>query len=352
MFHQTLHRPSPLASWLAVVVIIALATAASADPSAAPAKPIDPWLVKDTAGREVRVPHPDRTTILAFLMTDQSRSDKAMEHLCRLIGDGLDKQVQVVAVVSGQGAEVNARKIDKNRWPWTIVADPQYDLSGSLHVRAWPTTVVVGRGGEPLGQISGLPSSYAKNVGAYLEFAVGKIDRQALDKRLVSHAIVTSTAGQVAARHLEVGLRLLERGQINEARQSLQRGLKAVPDDTGLRLAMARVHLLSGQADHASAILDTVASTAAPPWQIATLRGRALIALGQWDGASTVLADALKLNPDPTEAHYLMARVYEHDGDWRRAAEHYRAAFEHTGAARHLGFKPAPPVKPAPKQNP
>jgi len=67
-----------------------------------------------------------------------------------------------------------------------------------------------------------------------------------------------------------------------------------------------------------------------PPWQVPLLRGRALMALGEWEQAAKVLPEAMKLNPDPTEAHYLLGLVYEHEKNYADAAGEYRKAFEST----------------------
>src|SRR5262249_54990571 len=111
------------------------------------------------------------------------------------------------------------------------------------------------------------------------------------------------------------------------------------PDDPGMQLALARVMLLQNQPADAIQIVEKVPPATAPAWQLALLRGRALIELNRWDEAKTVLPGALKLNPEPAEAHYLMGLVYQHGSDWQRAAESFRRAFESTPAGRQAAVK-------------
>jgi tetratricopeptide (TPR) repeat protein len=86
--------------------------------------------------------------------------------------------------------------------------------------------------------------------------------------------------------------------------------------------------LMVGQAEQALVILEELPAGAGPPWQIEVMRGRAMILQGKWDQARAILPEAMKLSPDKVEAHYLLGLVYEHEKDYPRAAEQFKAAFE------------------------
>lgn len=296
-----------------------------------------PWQGQDLSGNDVTVPHADGPMLLIFVMAEQSRSRKAMQELVRVIGN--KAKLPVLAVVSGQGAPVSARKLLSSwKWEHPIVPDPQYTLSGSMAVRARPTTVIIDRHGAKLAHIPGLPSSYQKDLEAHLQFARGEIDQDALDQRLTTNNIVASSPAQVAGRHLKIALRLMNRKQIVQAQAALERGLVANPNDLRLLKAMARVHLRAERPEAALKVLDQIGKTARINAEHKTLRAAALIALQRWDEAQPLLRSALTLNPAPAEAHYLIARVYQHQKQWQLAAEHFRSAFEHTVTARNLGL--------------
>ena len=53
-------------------------------------------------------------------------------------------------------------------------------------------------------------------------------------------------------------------------------------------------------------------------------------------GLRAALTEALKINPDPAEALYFLARVHEHAGEWQQAAEAYRNAYEKSPAGKSL----------------
>ena len=121
-----------------------------------------------------------------------------------------------------------------------------------------------------------------------------------------------------------------------DARLAVEGELLLLSCGSRLRLAMAEVHVMAGDASSALGVLDGMDASQAPAWQLETLRGRALVALGRWEEARATLDEALKLNPDPARAHYFLGRVLAHQGEWPGAAKHYRAAFEHAPAAGAL----------------
>ncbi|MEX0777340.1 MAG: tetratricopeptide repeat protein [Phycisphaeraceae bacterium] len=315
-------------------VIGAVTLAARAEEAAAPAASAKvQWSAVDTKGDKVTVPDSGRVTLLLFIMPAQDHSQQVIKELRQVVGQRED--LRVIALVSGEQADQRARDLAAgDGWTWPVVSDPGYEASGKLGVRVWPTTLVIAADGAEAAHVAGAPASYAKDVAAYVEFAQGKLDGAALKERLSTHAVVSSTSSDKANRHLQLAERLLAQGQRDAARTELAQGLKLQPDEAALHLALARVDLLDGKAREAMQRLDALPKNAAPAGRLLTLRGAALVQMQEWDKAAAVLTDALKLNPDPAEAHYLLARVLEHKGDAKGAMQHYRAAYEHTPQGR------------------
>jgi len=286
------------------------------------------WTGPSITGDDVAIPEKGRVTVMVFAMADQSRSLKAMKLVQGELAS--TEGVQLLAAVSGDDAASEAADVAKAAaWPGATIADASYELSGASGVHVWPTVVVVDSGGRIVGHIGGLPASMTKDLKAYVDFAAGRIDREALGEALKSQEYVTSSQQQAAARHLEVAHRLIDRQQYGQARRELERALELAPEDPSLHLEMARVAILQGNAADAIKRLDQIDEKKVAPWRLQTLRGRALLALDQIDDARKVLSQAVKLNPAPGEAYYLFGLTHEKAGDWQKAAEAYRMAYEH-----------------------
>src|SRR5579884_2929462 len=84
------------------------------------------WNGTDTQGHAVGVPA-QNPTLLLFLRVDQSQSSDEITQLQGALKDR--KDLQVVAVVSGDDAESNAGKLAA-KCSWPVVADGNYVASG------------------------------------------------------------------------------------------------------------------------------------------------------------------------------------------------------------------------------
>lgn len=308
--------------------------------AAAPTQPAPTikWSAKDSGGADVTIPV-DRPSIVAFIRADQDQSKEAIKQIQKVLPDL--KAAQIIVILSGPLAAEQARQMAGDTLKGLpVVADPEFTASGTMNIHVWPTTLVVKSDGTQVAHLAGMPRTFSTDLLAYLDFASGKLDEAALQKRLTTQDVVTDSPQQIAARHLQVAQRLLEQGHPDQAKPELTEGLKNVPQDSMLLLAMARVDVLLNQPKDAMDILDKLPAGTAPGWQSSLIRARALIGLERWSDAKAILPDALKLNPDPAEAHYLFGLCYQHDQDWAHASEQFRLAFEKTSA----GSKTAVPA--------
>jgi tetratricopeptide (TPR) repeat protein len=296
------------------------------------------WEARDIHGTKVSVPV-DRPSLIAFVRPDQEQSKQAIKQIQSIAGD--TTTAQVIVVLSGplppERVAAFARELPAG---WLTVADPEFAASGKMNIHVWPTTLVVKSDGLEVAHLAGMPKSFASELHAYLDLALGKINETTLKQRLGANDIVTDGPEQVAARHLQVAQRMLEQGHIEQARGELNQGLKHNPQDPMLQLTLARVHVLLNEPAKGVEILDRLPAGSVPAWQLALVRGRALVALEKWSEAKSILPDALKLNPNPAEAHYLLGLCHQHDGDFRAAAEQFRLAFEKSAAGQKLVSSP------------
>lgn len=326
-------RSDPILCLVAVLTAAVVALATAGLSAAEPAAPKRELSTTDIDGKPVRVPQADKTSLLVFLMADQPQSLKEAEVITAAVA--ARQGVQVVTLVSGQQAEAAAKSL-KGKLPGEIVVDKDYAVAGKMSVRAWPTTLVIQSDGQELAHMAGLAKSFAKDLDAYLDFATGKIDRETLNRRISASQVIEDDPHQMARRHLEVAERQLAKGFLPAARQELERGLRQDPKNADLQLADVNLTIQEGHPTQALERLDKIDAASLPSWKIDTVRGRALVALKQWDAAAVVLEKAVRLNPEPGEAWYALGQIHEAKGQWQQAAQAYRAAFESTSPGRRL----------------
>ena len=296
------------------------------------------------------------TSVLVFVRAGQSQSAQAVKNTALAL-EGLPPVATTLVFSGKQDAEELTALTKGLSWP--SVTDADYTLFGKHGVRVWPTTVIVLPDGKELARLTGMTQTHVRDLNAYLAFAAGKITRDALDKILATSKVIMDSPHQMARRHLLVAQRLLDKGQIKPAQQELAAGLKLVPDDPRLLLAKARILLLLNGPTEAMAILARLDEKSALAGRIGLLKGWALVSTGKWDHAIRVLQVAVKLNPDPSEAHYFLGVAYQKKGLLAEAAKSFRAGFEATEPGRRIAVpatkppatqpaKPPAPAKTAP----
>jgi hypothetical protein len=322
----------PIRSTLLILLMLAAAAAAAAAATPASAAAVQ-WTTTDAAGRDIAVPLADRPAVVVFLRAGQSHSDDALEQLKAVVAK--QPAAQVVLVFSGpDNAAAGKEYAAARRVAWPVVLDRDYAISGKHDVHVWPATVVIAAGnGAQLARLTGLPSSYAADLHAHLDFATRQIDEAARDQRLSTKQVVAATSQQAATRYVIIAKALLERGQVEAALVEVEQGLQREPNDVALRVTRAKILLRQKKFDAALAAGDQLAGAAAP-WQVNVIRAEALVALERWPEAKAAAADAAKLNPNPAHAHYLTGLVHAHEQDWRSAAEAFRRAYESAGGAQ------------------
>jgi tetratricopeptide (TPR) repeat protein len=319
---RDLFRSMALAAALCAASADGRAATTSTSPASAPVN----WSATSSKGVAVSVPAVGKPSLLTFVRMDQPQSQQALQLVHAAVEDSA--VAQILIVVSGQTAQTQAEALDADGERLPIIIDADYDASGAMQVHVWPTVVIVRADGQRIGHLAGLPKSFAKDLEAYLALAGGTIDQAELDRRLTTREVVADSAEQSAARRLQVADRLLAHGEIDQAKAELEQAMTLAPDSPAARVLLAKAMLMSGQPDQAIALLDQVSAGGAPAWQLSLLRAKALMAQDKWDQARPVVPEALKLNPEPAEAHYLSGLVHEHDQEWQQAAQEYRRAFE------------------------
>jgi predicted CXXCH cytochrome family protein len=334
-------RPAPAASSLPASVPSGITTAPRVPAADSQEPVVAKWSARDISGTDVNVPVERRPSVLLFLRVDQAQSQQVLKMVSAATPQiGL---AQIVVIFSGPQAEEHAQAFRATKTvSWPIIADAEYSLSKPLGVAVWPATLVVQDDGVVVAHRGGAPLSLTVELQAYLDLATKKIDHEALRTRLAAvnddsrgranrdAPLPGDEPGPRAAWLLEMGRKLREQGQTEEALALLADGLKLQPDSVPLQVERIRALADLRQATLVLDLLKRLPAGALPAWEPELLRGRMLAAQAQWDEArrlaAAVLAGVKSDSPLRSAAHYLMGTIYEHDRNWEKAAQEYRAA--------------------------
>jgi tetratricopeptide (TPR) repeat protein len=288
------------------------------------------WSSKDIAGNAVSIPA-GRVCVVLFVRAEQEQSSAAIKQARDTLAKS-DPQPAVILIVSGPSADQQAQKL-REQIPigWPIVTDPDFAASGKMDVHVWPTTVVVKSDGAQAAHLPGLPPQYPTELGAYVEFAGGKISQETLKQRLAAHEVVEESPDSID-RKLQMASRMLDLGNREMAKSLLADVPKSGAKSADEKLSLARLDALLDRPADAIELLDQLPPDEGGSLRAQAVRARALIALKRWNEANSVLGELIRQAPVSPEAHYLMGLCLEHDQDWAHAAEQFRLAFESSSA--------------------
>ncbi|MPY89100.1 MAG: tetratricopeptide repeat protein [Luteitalea sp.] len=145
----------------------------------------------------------------------------------------------------------------------------------------------------------------------------------------------------IAELYLTLGSVHEEAGRLDRARALYDRAVAVAPDRAEAHVRLAKVLTRQGHPVRAldalsGALPDGRRLPATQYYQrleaaIQLERGRALQALGQWNGAARAYQEAVAISPDLAEAHRYLAEALYRQGNFGRALEHAEraAALDH-----------------------
>lgn len=200
---------------------------------------------------------------------------------------------------------------------------------GKLGLIAFPTTVIVNREGRLDSAISLHGSDYKTLLDAHIRHALGKLDDKQLEELLSVKPTEKASPRSAASAHRSLARLMREKGELDQARAELRKGLELNPDDREAMLDLADLEVMTGNFEDASAMLEKVLSAQPDHRRAKQIKGASLFRRGKLEDAEKLLLEALELNPSPEMCHYYLGEIYEQQGKKDQALEHYRLALSH-----------------------
>lgn len=267
--------------------------------------------------------------VMVFLSAEQRSSELAALESRDVVRDMNDPGVKLIHVTADVVQKPYFERFRKDRGlDMPLVFDPDRALYGRLGLIVFPTTVIVDKEGKLADVISLHGPEYRQGLDARIQRALGKITDAQLAEKLKAHAMSDGSPKSLASAHRSAARFLREKGQVDAARDELNKALEQDPSNTDILLDLADLTMASGDLDGAEKSIASVLEAQPDSRRAKQLHGVALYRRGKYDEAEAVLLDALVLNPDPSRVHYYLGRIYEHKNQPSKAVEHYREALK------------------------
>ncbi len=227
-------RRSRLAPRLPCLVVALLALfPPAAQAFAEPGTKLDPVELPALAGGKAPLfSRAARANVFVFVRPGQERSLDALRQLAACEKELASKSVRWVIVVSGTAPAADVKAdVAATGARMAVLVDEGDKLYQALQVRTHPAVGIADAQGalvamEPYRQVD-----FADAIKAHVRFALGELDRAALDRALSPEAspLPGGDLVQKSMRDVNMARRLLELGQADAAVKQAQRALEQAP---------------------------------------------------------------------------------------------------------------------------
>jgi len=288
------------------------------------------FALKSTTGSEVSLSGlRGRAVILVFAKQGQEKSAQALTALNALDASVTEKVARTAIVV-------NPNEGDATRWAseagakFPVLLDPGGQVYGLYGVLVTPTTGVFDPEGRFFGEVSGYTASYRTEVESLAKQALGL--EQAEQKKGVS-----ASEGAPKTEQRKSAERFLEQARILIKRKMKDKALGAAKDSVAADETYSEAHEVLGTVllDISEGNVDEANTQYSRALELAPRNSDAKLGVarvksikGDYQGATTILEEAVRLNPKPEKVYYELGLVHERAKQYEKAVEAYRKALE------------------------
>jgi len=283
--------------------------------------------------------------VYVCVSADQKRSEAAAAESQAVVAAMNNAPVRLVHVTSDI---VQKSYFETYRSEHNITAPLALDADRTFYAKlgliAFPTTIIVDKEGKLNSVILLHGNDYKNTLDAYIRHALGELNDNQLKERLAARPSDKGSPKSAASAHRALARLMRDKGQFEDARSELSRGLELDPENQEMKLDMVEIDFATNNLDKAELLVTQVLSTQPDHRRAMQLKGMILFRRDKLDDAQAILEQALPLNPSPEVAHYYLGQIMERKGEKDGAIAHYREALRHfmkeTQAAQPAPTKP------------
>lgn len=268
--------------------------------------------------------------VYVCLSADQKRSESAASESQQVVAAFGDASVRLVHVTSDV---VQKSYFERYRTEHSISAPLALDADRSFYAKlgliAFPTTVIVDRDGKLNSVILLHGNDYKSNLEAYIRHALGTLSDAELKERLAARPSDKGSPKSAASAHRALARLMRDKGQYDEAKAELAKGLELDPDNNEMRLDMVEIDIATSNLDKAELLVTKVLASQPDHRRAMQLKGAILFRRDRLEEAQAILEQALPLNPSPEIVHYYLGQIMERKGNKDAAIDHYRESLRH-----------------------
>lgn len=288
---------------------------------------VPPATVKDLSGREVNLAFGQRPVVLFFWRAGQGFSLEALKDLEQINKEFAQQGVEVFAIAEGRTPALAVREALKNlALSYPIYLDVERKVEEQIGVIVFPSTGIVGAGGQLKFYLPSRNSNYRQIMQERLRVELGLMSEKEFDRQMRQIGEELGSERFRAEDHFKTGLRLSRQGKPKEALPEFEQALSLDGELIGAHTALGFAYLDLQEPKAAQREFELVLKrhSASPAARMGL--GISAVRLGDLDKGIEMLQEAVQINPDPVRGYYELGRAYEEKGNFKEALHAYKWA--------------------------
>lgn len=323
----------------AVVTVLAFSTVICEGVSTQPRRILEGALTPefyavDTTGKPFACTRSSgKVLILAFLSSQQKRSQEAVEDIFRALSsipsDRLTS-LQVAFVMQNVDNREFIASIQKDAPVVVqIIGDEQYKIWGKFGVIATPTVLISDPQGKVLCVKPGHAYDFAPVVKSRL-FQAMEIPYDVIpDDSSTVRTVANSTMSAKAKRHLQMAELLSRKGRVSSAIEQAQMAYEIDPNSPEVALELGELLCRAGQAQKAIKLVNSLSGQSnRDKARINLIMGWAKRQLDQLEEAEKHLLESIHQDPMSPRLYFELGRIYQQRNDSEKAMQAYFQALQ------------------------
>ena len=268
--------------------------------------------------------------LTVFISPAKTQSVRALSDVERMVNaiEKSPKNLSVLFVLEDDPNSFEAVKIKKDvlneKIKKHLVIDNDYKFWGIFGVIASPTVFVVGPDQKILFVKAGYGYDFAPAVKSKLLVALGVNSEDTFSKIGGVKTARNDTVKSKAARHLQMARMLLRQKKHESALEQLELAVQIDPNSVDASLELGRLYCTLSEPQKA---IDAVSQiNPAQKMQQAErnfILGKGHFLLNEYTMSEKFLLESLELNPNNSEAYYLLGRTYHIQNESEKALQAY-----------------------------
>jgi len=288
----------------------------------------------DTAGKPFAYERSSgHVLMLAFLSSQQKRSQKAIEDINSVLSDiPADKltSLQVAFVMQNVDNKEFIASIQKDSPVGVqIIGDENYKIWGKFGVIVTPTLLISDSAGKVLCVKPGHAYDFSPVIKFKLFQALDIPNGISPDDASSVRTVANSTMPAKAKRHLQMAELLASKNRVSSAVEQAQRAYEIDPNSSEIALMLGELLCQTGKPQKAVKLVSPLTGRSdREKARINLVMGWAKRQLDQLEEAEKFLQEGIRQDPTSPRLRFELGRIYQKHNDSERAMQTYVQALQ------------------------